>query len=247
MEKLFYLVPARYWNIAGGVIVASLLAGIGSTLFFPSSVRKKSGADSAAPLQAEVDTLLIARKNIQVPASISRGNIFRAQRRDYEAPPPPKPVIEEKEEIAPDIKLVGIIISGDSRIAIVDSKITGYKKRKTSPNVFAPISGAITKIKRPDSMDEGFTPYKTEELESQSFHEGDYISDFILERVLEDRIEVTSPASGKRTVIHLKEEPPKALASTATAALSPNSGGKKEPEPATPSKANISGAVTKSR
>ncbi|GMT42712.1 MAG: hypothetical protein IEMM0002_1123 [bacterium] len=240
--KIYYLVPAGYWNVAMGAVVAALLVGIGSSFFITSpSPHDESaegdflkGADREIPAMAQ-------RKTVRPSPLIGQGNIFRKQRKDYEPPPPPpKPKKVKKENtVLPDIKLRGIIITGGSRIAILDSVITTYRQKVRK----AEISGAKTQIRRVNGKDVDMIPVKTEKLKSQSYYEGDRISEFILNRVLEDRIEILNMANNRITVVHMEEEIPEPLSAAPMASKKDEK--KKDVIKQAPADVNISGARTK--
>ena len=193
IDKLFYLVPVKYWNAIAATVIGGLLFGIGNTVLnrsAPETLTESSVADIG-------DAPLAAKKRVTLPDTIDKGNIFRKQRQNYVIPPlPPKAAPAAKvEQSSVDFKLVGTIITGPARIAILNADQKAGRKKGPRR---ARVSGAAA-VFAPK-------PPPAQKSDPQSFHEGDNIFDFVLERVYEDRIELVNLESGESLVVYLEVE-----------------------------------------
>ncbi|MFQ5431740.1 MAG: hypothetical protein ACE5EN_04440 [Nitrospinota bacterium] len=198
IDKLFYLVPVKQWNAIAAIVIGGLVLGIGNTVLNRS-------APLVPPEQAAVereDAPLAVKKRVTVPDTISKGNIFRKQRQNYVIPPPPPPPpapVAKVEKPSVEFKLVGTIISEPARIAIINAD---QKAVKRSPATRAHISGAAATMTAKKTAKAA----RSKKSESQSFHEGDTLFDYVLERVHEERIELVSLDSGESRVVYLEIE-----------------------------------------
>jgi len=199
IDKLFYLVPVKQWNAIAAIVIGGLLLGIGNTVF--NRPAPKTPTESAAVVRA--DAPLAAKKRVTVPDAINKGNIFRKQRQNYVIPPPPPPKpspVARAEKPAVEFKLVGTIITDPARIAIINADRKNVKRK---PPKRVHISGAAAILAAKKKAAKPPTPKKSD---PQSFHEGDNIFDYVLERVYEDRIELVSLDSGESRVVYLEME-----------------------------------------
>ncbi len=198
LAKGFSLIPPKYYLGAAGAVIMLLSYGIAKTAVTPVTIAKttKTGVEKPA------DALVPPRTPAAVPPAIAEGNLFRKQRKDFS---PPKTLAETGDEPVPEIKLLGLIITDERRIAIVDAEVKKYFKREVAPDL------VISGIKQAQPAEDGRfyevvpLPGKGEKLASQTFNEGDVIANYRLNRVNETSIEVSSLASGKRTEIYLME------------------------------------------
>ncbi len=204
------LIPPKYYLGAAGAVILLLSFAIVKTAVTPVAIVKTAKVEK--PKSAEV--LIPPRKPVTIPAAIATGNLFRKQRKDFS---PPKTLAESGDEPVPEIKLLGLIITDNRRMAIVDAEVKKYFKREVAPDLV--ISGK----KQAEPAEDGRfyevvpLPGKSEKLASQTFNEGDIISNYRLDRVNEMSIEVSSLASGKRTEIYLMEADEAARALNAAA------------------------------
>ena len=200
IDKLFYLVPVKQWNAIAAIVIGGLLLGIGNTVL--NSPAPEPILESSIAVRA--DAPLAAKKRVTVPQTISKGNVFRKQRQNYVIPPPPptKPAPVAKVE-KPDVefKLVGTIISDPARIAILSADQKAVK-RKATKRVRISGAAAILAAKK-EAARQAAIPKTTD---PQSFHEGDRVFDYVLERVYDDRIELVDLDSGESRVVYLEIE-----------------------------------------
>jgi hypothetical protein len=200
IDKLFYLVPVNQWNAIAAIVIGGLVLGIGNTVL-------NNPAPQIDPEPAAVepgDTPLTAKKRVTVPDAISKGNVFRKQRQNYVIPPPeppPKPApVAKVEKPVVDFKLVGTIISDPARIAILSADQQAVKRK---PPKRAHISGAAAILA---AKKRAAKPPPVKTSDPQSFHEGDTVFDYVLERVYDDRIELVNLDSGESRVVYLVVE-----------------------------------------
>lgn len=193
--KAATLIPPKYYLGAAGVAAATLLYGIGHTLITPVVVPKTAAVEKKSP-----PPLLVPRQTAAVSPDIAAGNIFRKQRKNFA---PPAVAAAPVNEPVPDIKLLGLIISDRKRLAIVDAELKRYFKREIASDLV--VSGVRQGTLGDDGHFFEVVPMKGEKLASQTFNEGDIIAEFRLERINEDSIEVTSLASGRRTLVYLMD------------------------------------------
>ena len=202
--KGIYLIPATYWNTLFGVGVAVISIGIGSTILMKPDYSKNAASN---PDFVQLDPREISPKSsVPVPISLVTQNVFRSQRSNF-VPPPPKPKavpIPEKKETLPDIKLRGTMIFGEKRVAIIDGVIKRYVKTERGETYG--FSGAKYLAAKAKGLNFQLSPAGEDVLKGQSFFEGSEISDQIIERVLDDSIEVIDIGNGKRTLIYLDPE-----------------------------------------
>lgn len=190
------LIPPKYYLGAAGAVILLLSYGIAKTAVTPVVIATPVKADTAKTAGA----LIAPKTPAAVPPAIAQGNIFRKQRKDFA---PPDSLAKSGDEPVPDLKLLGLIITDQRRLAIVDAELKKYFRREVAPDL------VISGIKQAQPAEDGrfyevaALPGKGEKLASQTFNEGDIIADYRLDRVNETSIEVSSLASGKRTVIHL--------------------------------------------
>lgn len=215
IDKLFYLVPVKYWNGAAALVIGGLVLGIGNTVL-------NRPAPQIPTEQAAVEpgkTSPVEKKaRVTVPDAINKGNIFRKQRQNYVIPPPPPPKpapVAEDKKPAVEFKLVGTIISDPARIAIINADQKAEKKK--SPKRVH-ISGAAAKLAA--KKEAAKKPPK--KSDPQSFHEGDTLFDYVLERVYEDRVELVNLDNGESRVIYMEieEDSPPATGSSAPPSVS---------------------------
>lgn len=191
------LIPPKYYLGAAGAVILLLSYGIAKTAVTPVVIATPMKAGTAKTAGA----LIAPKTPAVVPPAIAEGNIFRKQRKDFS--PPKNTLAESGDEPVPDLKLLGLIITDQRRLAIVDAELKKYFRREVAPDL------VISGIKQAQPAEDGrfyevaVLPGKGEKLASQTFNEGDIIADYRLDRVNETSIEVSSLASGKRTVIHL--------------------------------------------
>ena len=194
------LIPPKYYLGAAGGVILLLSYGIGKTVVTPVTTAKAVKTDAVKPAGA----LLTAKEPAAVPPAIAEGNIFRKQRKEF-TPPLPKAAAGPAEDLVPDLKLLGLIITDQKRLAIVDAEVKKYFKREVDYSL------VLSGVKQAQLADDGHfyevmaLPGKGDKLASQTFNEGDIIADYRLDRVNETSIEVSSLANGKRTVIYLME------------------------------------------
>lgn len=199
LVKGMALIPPKYYLGAAGAVILLLSYGIAKTAVTPVAVAPAVKADAAKPANA----LIPPKTPVAVPPVIAEGNLFRKQRKDFS--PPKNTLAETGDEPIPEIKLLGLIITDQKRMAIVDAEIKKYFKREVAPDL------VISGIKQAQPADDGrfyeVVPLagKGEKLASQTFNEGDIIANYRLNRVNETSIEVSSLASGKQTEIYLME------------------------------------------
>ncbi len=206
IDKVFYMVPVKYWNAAAAVAIGALLLGIGNTVLNPAV---PDGTHGPAGFTKSPAPLLVEKGKISVPDTISRGNVFRKQRKNFVVPPPPAPKpapVVTKEIIPVEFKLLGTIITAPARIAIMNA--TRKKPKKKEPPKIH-LSGALAQAAREKKAAK---PARPKSAEPQSFHEGDNVFDYILERVYQDRIELVSLEDGARSVVYMEIEGIKAPA-----------------------------------
>ena len=221
IEKLFYLVPVKQWNAIAAIVIGGLLFGIGNTVL-------NSSAPEILLEQAAVepkDTLLAAKKRVTVPDAISKGNVFRKQRRNDIIPPPPVPKVSpvaKVEKPSVDFKLVGTIIGDPARIAILSAD---QKSVKRKPVRRVHLSGAAAILAAKKEAARLAAIPKTSD--PQSFHEGDTVYDYVLERVYDDRIELVNLDSGESRVVYLEVEDDRPPAPPSRGAMSEKSSLKK--------------------
>ena len=199
--KLLFLVPGKYWTGATAVTAAVMLLGIGNTIISKPAMPKKTSLN-----MEDIDissATLLKKKNVEIPPTLLEENIFRNERTIYTPPPSTAqqggPVKEN--ETFPDIKLKGTILAGEKRIAILDGVIKKYIKIEISER--PGLSGA--KYLEAKAKGENFQlqPIDEEKLDGESFYEGAEVSNHIIERIFEDRIEVLNISTGKRTSVYL--------------------------------------------
>ncbi|MBI5178287.1 MAG: hypothetical protein HZA04_03405 [Nitrospinae bacterium] len=195
LGRAFSLIPVKYLLGAAGAAAALVGYGIVKTVITSPvpQVEVKAEAKAQKPL-------LEAPQSVAVPPAIGAGNLFRKQRADHTPPPPLQPA--DPNEPVPDVKLVGIIISDTRRVAILDAEVKKYIRRVYEDQLV--LSGVKQEpLMTPDGKVIKIIPLKGDKLDSQTFNEGDIVSDYTLARINEDSIELASLASGKRTVIYL--------------------------------------------
>lgn len=199
LVKGLALIPPKYYLGAAGAVILLLSYGISKTIVTPVVIATGIKAETAKP----ATTLISPHTPATVPAAIAEGNLFRKQRRDFS--PPKNTLAETADEPVPEIKLLGLIITDQRRMAIVDAEVKKYFKREVAPDL------VISGLKQAQPAEDGRfyevvpLPGKGEKLASQTFNEGDVIASYRLDRVNETSIEVSSLASGKRTSIYLME------------------------------------------
>ena len=199
LMKGLALIPPKYYLGAAGAVILLLSYGIAKTAVTPVAV--VTAVKAEAPKSATA--LVPLKAPAAIPPAIAGGNLFRKQRKDFS--PPKNTLAESGDEPVPEIKLLGLIITDQRRLAIVDAEVRKYFKREVAPDL------VISGIKQAQPADDGrfyevvALPGKGEKLASQTFNEGDVIASYRLDRVNETSIEVSSLASGKRTEIYLME------------------------------------------
>lgn len=199
LVKGLALIPPKYYLGAAGAVILLLCYGIAKTVVTPVTVPAEIKAETAKPAAA----LVPPQTPATIPPAIAEGNLFRKQRKDFS--PPKNTLAETGDEPVPDIKLVGLIITDQRRLAIVDAEVKKYFKREVAPDL------VISGLKQAQPAEDGrfyevvALPGKGEKLASQTFNEGDIIASYRLDRVNDTFIEVSSLASGKRTSIYLME------------------------------------------
>lgn len=193
------LIPPKYYLGAAGTVIMLLTYGIVKTAVTPVVIPAAVKAD--APRSAAA--LIPPKTPATIPPAIAGGNLFRKQRKDFS--PPKNTLAESGDEPVPEIKLLGLIITDQRRMAIVDAEVKKYFKREVAPDLV--ISGILQAQPADDGRFYEVVPLpgKGEKLASQTFNEGDIIASYRLDRVNETSIEVSSLASGKRTEIYLME------------------------------------------
>lgn len=193
------LIPPKYYLGAAGAAILLLSYGIAKTAVTPVVIATGMKTEAAKPATA----LIPPQTPATIPPAIAGGNLFRKQRTDFS--PPKNTLAESGDEPVPEIKLLGLIITDQRRLAIVDAEVKKYFKREVAPDL------VISGLKQAQPADDGrfyevvALPGKAEKLASQTFNEGDVIASYRLDRVNETSIEVSSLASGKRTAIYLME------------------------------------------
>lgn len=200
IDKIFYMVPVRYLSAASAGVIGLLLLGIGNTLLNPATPDK-----SRVPSVREKPSalLLIDKAKVSVPDTITKGNVFRKQRKNFIVPPPPvpKPAPVVIKEVTPvKFKLLGTIVTDFRRIAILNADQKTASKGKPS---FAHLSGARLELAKKRWAAQ---KAKQKNSEPQSFSEGANVFDYVLERVYQDRIEVVNLINGARTVVYIEED-----------------------------------------
>lgn len=210
IDKLFYLVPVKQWNAIAAVAIGGLVLGIGNTVLNDPAPEPLPESSVAASLDAPI----VAKKRVTIPDTISKGNVFRKQRRNYVIPPPPKPAPVARVE-KPDIefKLVGTIIGDPARIAILSADQKTVKRKAVRRAHISGAPGVVAVKKRPAK------PPSVVTSDPQSFYEGDTVFDYVLERVYEDRVELVNLDSGESRVVYLEIEDGSPPAPPARAAL----------------------------
>jgi len=199
IDKLFYLVPVKQWNAIAALVIGGLLLGIGNTVLNRPAPETPTEQASVEPGNAP----LAVKKRVTVPDAINKGNIFRKQRRNYVIPPPPPPKpqpVAKVEKPAVEFKLVGTIITDPARIAIINADQKAVKRK---PPKRVHISGAAAKLA---AKKKAAKPPPLKTTDPQSFHEGDTLFDYVLERVYEDRIELVSLDNGESRVVYMEIE-----------------------------------------
>jgi len=195
IRKLFFLVPAKQWYYISGAGILSILAGIGNTLVSDPVTLNKNALSLP---RASYEKKVVANKSVPIPSNILGKNLFRAERKSYASP---KATAKKEGDTVPEVILKGTIISNDQRVAIIDGKIKKLIKVKMGER--PEISGAKYQELKARGLDYHFIPVGEESVEGESFYEGSRLSDYIIERVYEDRIELVNISSGKSTEIFL--------------------------------------------
>jgi len=198
LNRAFRVIPTRYWYAGAGLVISGLTAATANTILNRPAVHTETAVHeaSAPPAVAKKQK----RGTKKVPPVIGGGNIFRKERKNY-APPPPPPAksAEKKAEKPVKFALLGTIITYYSKTAII-----GRKDVKTVPKKKHPVNicGALTRQKPKPA------PKKKEREKyiAHSVREGGRISDYVLDKVYEDRVEVVGVNSGVRQVVYLPVE-----------------------------------------
>lgn len=207
LEKIikgFSLIPLKYHLGGAAGIIVLLIYSIWRTFSAPTVVL----APVAGLDRKEARSFVEQRQPAAIPPAVWEENLFRRQRKNF-APPPPAPAPpaaaqKPVEEPVPDIKLLGLILTDSRRLAIVDAELKRYIRKEIPEQL------VISGLKQAGPVaDDGryyeIVAVKGDKLASQTFNEGDVISDYRLEKVNDNSIEVVSLASGKRTVLFLEE------------------------------------------
>ncbi len=197
LGRMASLIPAKYYLGAAGTAIVLLSYGIGKTVVTPVAVPKAVTSASRTP-----QSVLQIPQQSAVPPSVMAGNVFRRQRAEHQVPPPPPPLQPaDPNEPVPDVKLLGIIITDTKRMAILDAEVKRYIRKEIGEQL------VLSGMKQAPISDDGryyeVISVKGDKLASQTFNEGDMVSDYRLSSVNEDFIEVASLASGKKTSIFL--------------------------------------------
>jgi len=197
LGRALSLIPVKYYLSATGAVIVLLGYGIGKTITTPIATPVAVTAESKPP-----SSLLNTPPQAAIPAAIGEGNIFRRQRTDYQLPPPPPPLQPaDPNEPVPDIKLLGIIITDTKKLAILDAELKRYIRKEV------PEALVLSGMKQVPLNDDGryyeTVAVKGDKLASQTFYEGDIVSEYRLSRVDDSSIEVASLASGRKTTIYL--------------------------------------------